>query len=75
MNLYDFTPDQHEAIAKVESLRAMRVIKVGYRNHFRSMPAVTAYIPSRLLALGLWRLAPIIHWRKPHDFSHRKDAS
>lgn len=47
MNLYDFTPDQREAIAKVETLRAMRAIKVGYRNHFRSMPVVTAYTPSR----------------------------
>lgn len=46
-DLHHFTPDQHEAIAKVESLRAMRAIKVGYRNHFRSMPAVTAYTPSR----------------------------
>lgn len=47
MNLYDFTPDQREAIAKVESLRAMRAIKVGYRNHFRSMPTVTAHTSSR----------------------------
>lgn len=45
--LHHFTPDQREAIAKVESLRAMRAIKAGYRNHFRSMPAVTAHTPSR----------------------------
>lgn len=45
--LHHFTTDQREAIAKVESLLAMRAVKVGYRNHFRSMPAVTAYTPSR----------------------------
>lgn len=45
--LHHFTPGQREAIAKVESLLAMRAVKKGYRNHFRSMPAVTAYTPSR----------------------------
>ena len=47
MILHHFTTDQREAIAKVESLLAMRAIKTGYRNHFRSMPAVTACTPSR----------------------------
>jgi hypothetical protein len=35
-DLYDFTPDQREAIAKVESLLA------DWRAHYRSMPAVAA---------------------------------
>lgn len=45
--LHHFTPDQREAIAKVESLRAMREAKHHWRAHYRSMPAVTAYTPSR----------------------------
>lgn len=39
IDLLDFTPDQREAIAKVESLRAMRDATAAWRTHYRSMPA------------------------------------
>lgn len=38
-DLYDFTPDQREAIAKVESLRRMRDVTTEWRVHFSSKPA------------------------------------
>lgn len=38
--LHTFTHDEREAIAKVESLRAMREAKHHWRAHYQSMPAV-----------------------------------
>lgn len=45
--IYNFTPDQREAIAKVESMRAMHEAKHQWRAHYRSMPAVAATTPAR----------------------------
>lgn len=39
IDLLDFTPEQREAIAKVESMRAMRDATAEWRAHYRSMPA------------------------------------
>ena len=47
MHLHTFTPDQREAIAKVESLRAMREAKHHWRAHYQSMPAAAASTPAR----------------------------
>lgn len=38
-DLYDFSPDQREAIARVESMRRMRDVRAEWRAHYRSMPA------------------------------------
>lgn len=46
-DLYDFNPDQREAIAKVESLLAMRNVVADWRAHYRSMPAAAAPTPAR----------------------------
>jgi hypothetical protein len=45
-SLYDFTPDQREAIAKVESMRAMRDATAEWRAHYRSMPVAAALLPA-----------------------------
>ena len=38
-DLYDFSPDQREAIARVESMRRMRDVSAEWCAHYRSMPA------------------------------------
>jgi len=47
-DLYDFSPDQREAIARVESMRRMRDVTAEWRAHYRSMPVAAAPPPMRI---------------------------
>ena len=45
-DLYDFSPDQREAIARVESMRRMRDVTAEWRAHYRSMPVAGVDVSS-----------------------------
>lgn len=52
MECSEFTSAQHDAIAKVESLLAMRIVSAQWRAHFCSKPAAAVEPPPRAEAVA-----------------------